>query len=234
METDVFKVLKYSYDRMRDPIMQECFLYCALYPEDYKIVRDELIGKFIMEGLVKGNSREVEFNYGHTILNKLVKLCLLEATVDDIGDEAVSMHDLLREMALRITTDKPRYMVRARIGSQVLEVQDWVFNLDRASFYKSKIKRIPEEMSTNCPTLSTLILSYCGLTMIPGSFFQYMNNLHVLDMSHNSDLMKLPSCISKLGSLRALSLRGCEQLKSVPPLGKLKNLRVLDISYTGI
>ncbi|KAM3215928.1 hypothetical protein P3L10_025368 [Capsicum annuum] len=234
MESDVFKVLKYSYDRLRDTTMQECFLYCALYPEDCAILRDELIGRFIMEGLVKGSSREDEFNHGHTILNKLVKLCLLEATVDYFGDEAVRMHDLLREMALRITNDKPRYMVRAGIGPQVLEEQDWVFDLERASFYQSKIKRIPEEMSPNCPTLSTLILSRCDLTMIPGSFFQYMNNLQVLDLSYNSDLMELPSCISQLGSLRALSLRGCEQVKSVPSLGKLKNLRVLDVFLTGI
>ncbi|KAM3383279.1 hypothetical protein P3S68_008854 [Capsicum galapagoense] len=234
MERDVFKVLKYSYDRLRDKTMQECFLYCALYPEDCAILRDELIGRFIMEGLVKGNSREEEFNHGHTILNKLVKLCLLEAPDYDTGYEAVRMHDLLREMALRITNDKPRYMVRAGIGPQVLEEQDWVFNLDRVSFYKSKIKRIPEEMSPNCPTLSTLILSNCDLTMIPGPFFQYMNNLQVLDLSYNYELMDLPSCISNLESLRALSLRGCEQVKSVPPLRKLKNLRVLDVFDTGI
>ncbi|KAF3620074.1 hypothetical protein FXO37_33418 [Capsicum annuum] len=70
--------------------------------------------------------------------------------------------------------------------------------------------------------------------MIPGSFFQYMKNLQVLDLSYNSDLMELPSCISQLGSLRALSLRECEQVKSVPSLGKLKNLRVLDVFLTGI
>ncbi|PHU08214.1 hypothetical protein BC332_24703 [Capsicum chinense] len=86
MENDVFKVLKYSYDRLRNTTMQECFLYCGLYPEDYVIDRDELIDRFMMEGLMKGNSREEEFNYGHTILNKLVKLCLLEATVDGIED----------------------------------------------------------------------------------------------------------------------------------------------------
>ncbi|KAM3321183.1 hypothetical protein P3S67_008385 [Capsicum chacoense] len=197
MESDVFKVLKYSYDRLRDTTMQECFLYCALYPEDYAILRDELIGRFIMEGLVKGSSREDEFNHGHTILNKLVKLCLLEATVDDSEDEAVRMHDLLREMALRITTNKPRYIVRAGIGPQVLEEQDWVSNLD-------------------------------------SPFFQYMNNLQVLDLSYNFELMDLPSCISNLESLRALSLRGCYRLKSMPPLGKLKNLRVLNVFETGI
>ncbi|PHU30119.1 hypothetical protein BC332_02212 [Capsicum chinense] len=70
--------------------------------------------------------------------------------------------------------------------------------------------------------------------MIPGSFFQYMNNLQVLDLSYNSELMDLPSSISNLESLTALSLRGCGGLKSVPPLGKLKNLRVLDVFQTGI
>ncbi|PHT52172.1 hypothetical protein CQW23_06634 [Capsicum baccatum] len=233
MESDVFKVLQYSYDRLRDTTMQECFLYCALYPEDCEIERDELIGRFIMDGLVKGNSREEEFNHGHSILNRLVKLCLLEAP-DDTGYEAVRMHDLLRETALRITNDKPRYMVRSGIGSQVLQERDWVSNLDRVSFYNSYIKRIPEDMAPNCPTLSTLILSYCGLTMIPGSFFQYMNNLQVLDLSHNSELMDLPSSISNLESLRALSLRECRQLRYVPPLEKLKNLRVLDVFGTGI
>ncbi|XP_047260279.1 probable disease resistance protein At4g27220, partial [Capsicum annuum] len=187
-----------------------------------------------MEGLVKGSSREDEFNHGHTILNKLVKLCLLEAPDYDTGYEAVRMHDLLREMALQITTDKPRYLVRAGIGSLMLEEQDWVPNLDRVSFYQIKIKRIPDDMAPNCPTLSTLILSRCDFTMIPGPFFQYMNNLQVLDLSDNSELMDLPSCISNLESLRALSLRRCRRLKSVPPLGKLKNLRVLDVSRTGI
>ncbi|PHT37744.1 hypothetical protein CQW23_21317 [Capsicum baccatum] len=79
LENDVFKVLKYSNDRLRNTTMQECFWFCALYPEDYVIDRDELIDRFMMESLVKGNSREEEFHHGHTILNKLVKLCLLEA-----------------------------------------------------------------------------------------------------------------------------------------------------------
>ncbi|PHT52181.1 hypothetical protein CQW23_06643 [Capsicum baccatum] len=232
MESDVFKVLQYSYDRLRDTNMQECFLYCALYPEDDVIDRDELIGRFIMEGLVKGNSREEEFNQGHTILNKLVKLCFLEAINGRV--ERVKMHDLVREMALRITNVKARYMVRAGIGSYVPEERDWTFDLNRVSFLKSYILGIPEDMAPNCPTLSTLLLSNCYLRRIPESFFRHMNNLQVLDLSYNSMLMDLPSGISNLGSLRALSLRKCTQLRFIPPLRKLKNLRVLDLSGTGI
>ncbi|KAJ8528022.1 hypothetical protein K7X08_015473 [Anisodus acutangulus] len=79
-------------------------------------------GMLVHDMKVQGNSRQEEFNQGHTILNKLAKVCLLEATYG-IGYasrrfEAVKMHDLLREIALRITNVKPKYMVWAGIGSQ--------------------------------------------------------------------------------------------------------------------
>ncbi|KAK4360283.1 hypothetical protein RND71_019235 [Anisodus tanguticus] len=102
MKSDVFKVLQYSYDRLKDTNIQECFLYCALYPEDYGINRDKLVDRFVIEGMVKENSRQEEYNRGHVILNKLVKVCLLEETkvgYSNSHDEAVKMHDLLREMA---------------------------------------------------------------------------------------------------------------------------------------
>ncbi|XP_059644775.1 probable disease resistance protein At5g63020 [Cornus florida] len=52
MEDDVFSKLKFSYTRLKNEKLKDCFLYCALYPEDRRIRRDELIPKFIVEGLV--------------------------------------------------------------------------------------------------------------------------------------------------------------------------------------
>ncbi|PHU06535.1 hypothetical protein BC332_23024 [Capsicum chinense] len=103
LENDVFKVLKYSYDRLRNTTMQKCFLYCDLYPEDYVIDRYELIDRFMMVSLVKGNSREEEFHHGHTILNKLVNLCLLEArTTCDIKQRLKSMPSVEKFKKLRL------------------------------------------------------------------------------------------------------------------------------------
>ena len=63
--------------------MQQCFLYCSLYPKDYKIRREELIGRFIGEGLIdRMKIRQVEFDRGHTILNELENSCLLEGIID--------------------------------------------------------------------------------------------------------------------------------------------------------
>nr|XP_048332974.1 probable disease resistance protein At4g27220 [Ziziphus jujuba var. spinosa] len=79
MGIEVFQVLKYSYDMLKDPTVQQCFLHCSLFPEDYKIPREMLIEHFIDERLVDGmRSRQAELNRGHTILNKLENVCLLE------------------------------------------------------------------------------------------------------------------------------------------------------------
>ncbi|XP_060671447.1 disease resistance protein SUMM2-like [Ziziphus jujuba] len=37
---EVLQVLKYSYDQLKDPKVQQCFLYCSLFPEDYQIDRE--------------------------------------------------------------------------------------------------------------------------------------------------------------------------------------------------
>ena len=39
----VFQKLQLSYKRLNDKKLQRCLLFCALYPEDYEIYRDNLI-----------------------------------------------------------------------------------------------------------------------------------------------------------------------------------------------
>ncbi|GLT51490.1 hypothetical protein SLA2020_248960 [Shorea laevis] len=42
-DADAFKILKFSYNRLNNQQIQYCFLYCALYPEDYKILKEKII-----------------------------------------------------------------------------------------------------------------------------------------------------------------------------------------------
>ncbi|CDP05719.1 unnamed protein product [Coffea canephora] len=103
MERDVFPILEWSFNRL-DKYERNCFLYCCLYPEDSKIKKKELIDLFIWAELMsKRDSRPKAFDQGQTILNKLIKVCLLEETKDFKADDRVKMHDLVRDMAIRIT-----------------------------------------------------------------------------------------------------------------------------------
>ncbi|PHU07739.1 hypothetical protein BC332_24228 [Capsicum chinense] len=133
MTNDVFKVLEYNYDQFRDATMQECFLYCALYPEDCEVDRDKLIGRF------------------------------------------------------------------------------------------NKIKRILEDMTRNCPSLSTLILSNCNLTMIPAKISATNGKAQKGKQGsiRETNLDELPNeMLPELFHIQCLNLIGCD----------LKNLEKLDVS----
>ncbi|KAL2473028.1 Disease resistance protein [Forsythia ovata] len=235
MENEVLPILQCSFNRLRDQKLQRCFLYCSLYPEGHRIPRYRLIAKFISEELMdKRKNRQAEFDQGHAILNKLENVCLLEGAENYQKERYVKMHDLIRDMAIRITKDSPKYMVKSGLQLKVIpEEQDWKEDLDKVSLMQNEISKISPGISPNCPQLSTLVLRDNPLRLILDSFFLCMHGLQILDLSY-IEIEKLPSSISDLKNLSSLLLRGCIKLTSVPPLGKLKALRELDLTETKI
>jgi len=86
MEDEIFRLLRFSYDQLDDLALQHCLLYGALFPEDYIIERDVLINYLIDEGIMKGmRSSQATFDEGHTMLNKLEDVCLLERCMIWLG-----------------------------------------------------------------------------------------------------------------------------------------------------
>uniref|UniRef100_A0A6N2MK32 Uncharacterized protein n=1 Tax=Salix viminalis TaxID=40686 RepID=A0A6N2MK32_SALVM len=53
METEVFRVLKFSYAQLKDPALQKCFLHITLFPKGKIIRREDLIEYLIDEGIVE-------------------------------------------------------------------------------------------------------------------------------------------------------------------------------------
>jgi len=235
MDEKVFKLLRLSYDRLGDLALQQCLLYCALFPEDDRIKRKRLIGYLIDEGIIKGKrSRGDAFDEGHAMLNKLENVCLLEsAKMNYVHSRRVKMHDLIRDMAIQILLENSQGMVKA--GAQLKELPDaeeWMENLTRVSLMQNEIEEIPSSHSPMCPNLSTLFLcDNRGLRFVADSFFKQLNGLMVLDLSYTG-IENLPDAISDLVSLTALLLKNCENLRHVPSLKKLRALKRLNLSHT--
>ncbi|GAV75442.1 NB-ARC domain-containing protein [Cephalotus follicularis] len=172
MGDKVLPVLKYSYDSIRDGKIKSCFLYCALFPEDFSIPKEELIEYWIGEGFLDGYDRSGAENEGYEIIGFLLQASLLE---DGDENNSVKMHDVVREMALWIANGcgksvKDHYLVRA--GARLVEAPDvaeWKEST-RVSLMINQIKNLTQ--APECPNLLTLFLCSNYLENIVDDFFQ--------------------------------------------------------------
>jgi disease resistance protein RPS2 len=227
------QTLRKSYTRLLRFDRQQCFLYCALFPGGFKIPKEDLIAYLIDEGVIKKReSRKDEFDEGHSLLDRLEDVCLLES-VD--GGCAVKMPGLFRTMAIRILEEE--YQVKVRAGVQLeelMDAKDWEENFARVSLIKNHIKEIPSGHSPRCPRLSTLLLHYnIELRLIGDAFFEQLHGLKILDLSY-TDIVIMPDSVSNLVRLTALLLIGCNKLRQVPSLEKLREMRRLDLYRTAL
>jgi disease resistance protein RPS2 len=219
MEPEVFHRLRFSYNHLSDSAMQQCFLYCALFPKDFEIPREDLIAYLIDNGVIEElNSREAEFNKGHSMLNKLQDVCLLESAKKMFDDcRYVKMNGLIRDMAIQIQQENSQGMFKA--DAQLRELPDakrWTENFTRVSLMHNQIKEIISCHSPRCPSLSILLLcDNSKLQFIADSFFEKLHGLKVLDLSR-TNITKLSDSVSELVSLTALLLIKCRKLRHVP------------------
>ncbi|GKV34656.1 hypothetical protein SLEP1_g43014 [Rubroshorea leprosula] len=234
-DNDAFKILKFSYDRLKNSQIQYCFLYCALYPEDHNIPKKEITERWIDEGFIdEMETRHEMKDEGYDILRKLEDNSLLEFIKDYRGD-CVRMHDLIRDMALDITRTSPRFLVVA--GKSLTELPEKVKcteDVEKVSVMFNQIEDIPSSMaSSTCTRLTTLLLAHNNLLTIPESVFEHMPELKILDLSFNYKLWSLPNSVSKLVKLTTLLLASTA-LEKVPSLSGLGSLKKLDLGDTNI
>ncbi|KAL4613973.1 hypothetical protein ACB092_07G021600 [Castanea dentata] len=233
-EEQVLEKLKFSYEQLKGEKLKQCLLHCALFPEDFKIKKQELVEHLIDEGIIERmESRQEEFDNGYLILRKLESACLLEGGNEFYRGEFVKMHDLIRDMVLNVAS--PQFMVEGHLGlKDFLDEGKWREDLVKASLMYKDISTIPPNVSPRYPNLSTLLLQgNRSLKNVPDSLFEHLYGLKVLDLSYTG-IESLPNAVYSLEKLTTLRLRECGKLKHVSSLAKLTTLRKLDLGETGI
>ncbi|GKV02989.1 hypothetical protein SLEP1_g15358 [Rubroshorea leprosula] len=230
----IFERLKFSYDRLNDAELQNCFLHCSLYPKDGTIWRSDLIESWIDNALIEQlETRKLMRDRANVILDSLINKCLIERVEYDDSDYGMRMHDVMREMALQVAG--PRFMAKAGLQlTEAPEANEWTEDLEKVWLSANRITDFASSMSLNCPKLSGLDLSSnYGLRQIPDSFFARMIGLKFLTLSGTA-IEALPDSISILGNLIVLGFDFCCSLRYMPSLVKLKALKKLDLCEAGI
>ncbi|KAG4204194.1 hypothetical protein ERO13_A04G033375v2 [Gossypium hirsutum] len=236
VEAEVIERLKFSFDHLKDKQAKYCFLYCIVYPEDFEIEMDELIECWIEEGFIDdmGTRQEMK-DKGLTILKKLEDNCLLENITNVFGQPRVKMQDAVRDMALSITRMNPRYMIQAGLQLEELpEKEQWSPDIEKVSLMFNSISKISiDVLPTKCQLLTTLLLQNNPIKKISISFFTNMPCLSVLNLSFTK-IKSLPNSISELKNLTTLLLCECYELRDLPCLSMLQELKKLDLCWTKI
>ncbi|CAN6572696.1 unnamed protein product [Malus baccata var. baccata] len=214
-----FLALKWSYEQLEDQELKQLFLLCGSSSNHLS----DLLKYSMGLGLIK-NAETVE--EARTSLN------------DSYNDRTVRMHELVRDVAVRIATDDQKAFSRA-YGDEVKQwpTEDFLKKCTRMSL-QCKIPRLPE-VPWECPELKLLILSNNNISdsqEIPSKFFEGMKELKVLDYSVTTSVSCIPKAspditlIGQLTNLKILSLLE-SKIKELPKeIGQLTRLQLLDLT----
>ncbi|KAH7674503.1 P-loop containing nucleoside triphosphate hydrolase protein [Dioscorea alata] len=231
-ESDFFPILKFSYDYLENDTLRQCFLYCSLWGEDVAIDTNDLIECWMGHGLLDDfDDLNEAYNRGGIIIGNLQGACLLEsvAAPRDYGLKSyVKLHDVIRDLALRITSEcgrnKQGWLVQP--NSYLERLPEDVIDREVISISVNNIRAL--DGFPNCHKLKTLILSSDNEEfLIAPEVFTKMRCLKYLDLI-KAGIKILPEEIGELIGLEYLRLP--RNLRSLPmALGDLKNLKYLYI-----
>ncbi|KAF9611822.1 hypothetical protein IFM89_035807 [Coptis chinensis] len=227
----VLEVLRFCYNRLKNDKVQKCFLYCAFFPEDYLFKPEELVRYWMAENFIpEGQDIIKDIGDGFYILRELQDANMLETFTKE-GDEWLKMHDLFRDLAIKIMNEEPGFLVKAGLGLQSSYSSEWK-DSRKISLIRNQIKTL-DVFPVSCPNVSTILLHDNPISHISPSSFTRVLALQFLDMSY-SWITELPPSLSELAQLRVLFLQYCTRLEKIPSLEKLKKLQVLSLCGTSI
>ncbi|KAL7159856.1 hypothetical protein ABFS83_01G054900 [Erythranthe nasuta] len=254
-ETPILPALKLSYHHL--PLsLRQCFAYCAVFPKDSEITKENLIFMWMAHGYISSKGvLEIE-DVGTQICDELVLRSLLQY-VTDARKPTLIMHDLVHDLAQSIMENKvpgtqgQRTNFRsASSNSKIRQVnlkKKFILfptsnqsEMDMPLVLKNFLRlRILDASWTNIESLPCLVgnlkhlrqlnLSGTYILTLPDSICSLWN-LQVLNLDDCSMLEALPKKTRDLINLRHLFLEGCGSLKEMPSkIRELTGLRTLSL-----
>ncbi|WVZ76937.1 hypothetical protein U9M48_024851 [Paspalum notatum var. saurae] len=224
-EDDIMPALKLSYDYL--PFhLQQCFYYCALFPEDYEFDSKELIHLWIGLDIVHpcDQNRRIE-DVGQSYLNDLVSHGFLKRNERNGGSPYFVVHDLLHDLAVNISSFECLTICSSNINS--IQIRQDVRHLSIIVD-----KKDVEDIKT---------FKYCKSdldTLDKRLKVENLRTLMVFGDYQGSFAKTFCDLFKKAKTLRAIYLSGAsysmdDMLHKLPKLIHLRYLRIKSAYYLG-
>uniref|UniRef100_A0A0E0M2J5 Uncharacterized protein n=2 Tax=Oryza punctata TaxID=4537 RepID=A0A0E0M2J5_ORYPU len=223
----VEKILNLSYKHPPNHL-KYCFLYCAMFPEDYLIHRKRLIRLWISEGFIEQKGACSLEDVAEGYLAELVQRSMLQVVARNSFDrvQCLRMHDIVRELAISQSKKESFCTIYddthgvAQVGLDSRRVSVLRCNNDiRSSIDPSR--------------LHTFIAFDTTMTLSSWSSFIFSESkyLNVLDLS-GLPIETIPYSVGELFNLRFLCLNDTNVKEFPKSVMKLRNLQTLSLERT--
>ncbi|KAG8382059.1 hypothetical protein BUALT_Bualt05G0037100 [Buddleja alternifolia] len=215
-EALILPALRLSYHHL--PLqLRQCFAYCAVYPKDYEIEKEELIYCWMAHGYISSNGIMDVEDVGNEVWNELVLRSLFQDVhtqnkwVDEEGKYYLrtyfKMHDLVHDLAQTIMENKVP-------GAQ----------MESSASNSSKIRQV------NLRSHFVAFPKSIQLDMDMSYILRNFSRLRMLDAS-GTHMEDMPSAVGHLKYLRYLNLSD-SKFHSLPnTVCSLWNLQILNLSW---
>uniref|UniRef100_A0A8R7VDJ8 AAA+ ATPase domain-containing protein n=2 Tax=Triticum urartu TaxID=4572 RepID=A0A8R7VDJ8_TRIUA len=241
----IMPALKLSYDFL--PFhLQQCFSYSALFPEDYHFTSHELINLWVgLDILISSDQNKTFEDIGLSNLNELVIHGFFREE-KTYGDMRYVMHDLLHDLALKVTSHDCLSSRLPDVGSMEIlpTTRHLSITIDDLGKYDAafakKLKIQLEEIKTRFKVEHLQTLMLFGkmdedFVKIFGEFWGELITLRILHLPIM--LCPMESMLrnfSRLVHLRYLCLGTYESQMHLPlGISKFYHLRILDLELWG-
>ncbi|KAK9007730.1 hypothetical protein V6N11_074649 [Hibiscus sabdariffa] len=241
----ILAVLRLSYEHLPS-YMRQCFSFCSIFPKDYVMEKDELIGLWMANGFIPSRGQLDLHDMGSEIFSELTRRSFLQEINEHVdGTVTCKMHDLIHDVATSIKgyeccLIEPNERLKIPKTACHLFVHGSssstnIINLSKLPPLRSLILDSNSRFTFNISNPSNFISNQKHLKVLDcggrlsNAVFKSLKHLRYLRF-HDSYVKALPESISSLHNLQTLNLQWCRNLQKLPKgLKNLKNLKYLDL-----
>ncbi|KAK1594703.1 hypothetical protein QYE76_016937 [Lolium multiflorum] len=228
--------------------LKPCLLYLSIYPEDYMIMRDDLIWMWIAEGFVYYEKQDSSlFELGVCYFNELANRNMIQLVVigeDEEGVRACRVHDMVLDLIRSLSSEENFVTILDSSKRKVPSAQNKVHRLsiqnkevDSATINMAQVRSVAVfgnnivdlmPLVSSCKVLRVLALNDSSISDV--GYVDNMLHLRYLGL-RRTEIKELPVDIGKLHFLQTLDLTEAINIDKLPSsIVLLRNLTCLCIN----